>query len=136
MRSKIGIYIEQQDVFVGSLWENISLGRPEVEVQFIISIAENLGIAHFLEIMPQGFETMIDPMGKKLPSTAVQKILLLRAFANHPNLLLLEDPWLGLEDTTRQTMMDYFLRKKENQTIVVASNDEGFAAKCDLHIKL
>jgi ATP-binding cassette, subfamily B, bacterial len=136
LRSKIGIFIEQQDVFVGSLWENISLGRKEVSVQSIITMAENLGIAHFLETMPQGFETMIDPMGKKLPSTTVQKILLLRAFSNHPNLLLLEDPWLGFEDVTRQTMINYFLRTKENQTIIVASNDEEFAAKCDLHIQL
>jgi ATP-binding cassette, subfamily B, bacterial len=136
LRSKIGVFIEQQDVFVGSLWENISLGRPEVNVQSIILMAENLGIAQFLETMPQGFETMIDPMGKKLPSTTVQKILLLRAFAHHPNLLLLEDPWLGFEESTRQIMMNYFSRKKENQTIIVASNDEDFAAKCDLHIKL
>ena len=136
LRSKMGFYLNQQDIFRGTVWENISMNRHGILPENVTKIAKNLGIQSYLDTLQQGFETEIDSTGKKLPSTIVKKILLLRAFANEPNLLLLEEPWQGLEKTEKEKMVNYLINKIPNTTIMVVSNDEDFAKKCDYHFKL
>jgi ABC-type bacteriocin/lantibiotic exporter with double-glycine peptidase domain len=136
LRNETGLYLNQQDIFRGTVWENISLNKEGVMPENITRIAENLGIQSYLDTLQQGFETEIDSAGKKLPSTTVKKILLLRAFANEPSLLLLEEPWQGLELSEKETIIDCLLHKIQNTTIIVVSNDEAFAKKCDYHYHL
>ncbi len=136
LRRKMGVYLNQQDIFKGTVWENISLSRQEIFPENVSKIAENLGIQSYLDTLQRGFETEIDSAGKKLPSTIVKKILLLRAFSNEPNLLLLEEPWQGLEEVEKEKMINHLINKIPNATIIVASNDEAFAKKCDYHFHL
>ncbi len=136
LRTQTGIYLNQQDIFQGTVWENISMGRPEISQQGIMNIATKLGIAHFLNQLPGGFESKLDPTGKKLPSTYIKYILLLRAFVNEPKLLLLEEPWQGMDLAFKQQVMTYLLDKNLKSTRLVASNDEDFAAKCDFRLYL
>lgn len=136
LRSKMGVYLNQQDIFRGTVWENISMNRQGILPENVTKIAENLGIQSYLDTLQQGFETEIDSAGKKLPSTIVKKILLLRAFANQPNLLLLEEPWQGLEEAEKEKMVNHLLNMIPNTTIIVVSNDETFAQKCDYHFHL
>jgi branched-chain amino acid transport system ATP-binding protein len=53
---------------------------------------------------------------------------LLRALLQQPRLLLLEEPWLGLEPVYAQQIKEYLLNQT-NATTVVVSNDTDFAAK-------
>ena len=84
----------------------------------------------------KGLETIIDASGKKLPNTLVKKLLLLRAFVNNPNLLLLDEPWLGLEVNAKNNLINHLLDRKYKRTILVATNDEDFLSKCDIQIEL
>lgn len=136
LRNKIGLYLNDHDIFEGTIYENITMGHAEVAPEHIIKIAEGLGISEFLNNIPFGYDTKIDSNGKKLPSSMVKKILLLRAFANQPSLLLLEEPWQGFDEKVKTKMMDYFLSKQNNATIVIVSNDQAFAKKCDIDIYL
>lgn len=136
LRSNIGIYLHQQDIFMGTVWENITMGRKNIAPEKIIAIAEHIGVGHLLHMLQYGFDTKVDTLGKKLPSTLVKKILLLRAFANDPALLLLEEPWQGLEEPIKDKMIDYLFHKTKEATIFVSSNDEIFARKCNYHIQL
>ena len=136
LRNKIGVYLHQQDIFIGTVVENISMGKSDITLERITAIAQQLGLQNFLHHLHYGFETEIDPAGKKLPSTIAKKILLLRAFANDPHLLLLEEPWQGLEESVKVQMMQYLLHHLQHATVFVSSNDEDFAKKCTYHIQL
>jgi ATP-binding cassette, subfamily B, bacterial len=145
LRSKTGMYFNQQDVFEGSILENISMGRKDITYEKIMSIARKLGIDDFLNTLHNGFETEIDATGRKLPSTIVKKILLLRTFVNEPSLILLEEPWQGLDESVKDDIIDYLillswngklLNKMHSATVIVASNDVEFSQKCDYHIHL
>ena len=91
VRAATGIMLNQQEVFAGTVYENISLGKNSLSVERIMTLAKELGIEQFITSLPQGFETIIDTAGKKLASTFVKKILLLRALVHNPHLLLLEE---------------------------------------------
>lgn len=51
----------------------------------------------------------------------------MRALAGSPSLLLLEEPWLGLEEVYRNRVKDYILNRMPATTAVVITADEAFA---------
>lgn len=130
VRSQIGVLINQQDIFHGSVWENISLGNESVSMQAVIDLAAKTGLSDFIATLKNGYDTMLDPAGKRLSHNVVHKILLVRALAGKPRLLLLEDPWQQAEKEYRMQIIQ-LLTQIGNTTLVVVSNDEEFAGLCD-----
>ncbi|MGB5005860.1 MAG: ABC transporter ATP-binding protein, partial [Ferruginibacter sp.] len=130
VRSQIGVLVNQQDIFNGTVWENISLGNENVSRQAVNDIAAKVGLTDFISTLKKGYDTLLDPTGKRLPRNVIHKILLTRALAAKPRLLLLEDPWMSTEDSYRQQIIQ-MLNDIANTTIVVVSNDEEFAKQCD-----
>jgi ATP-binding cassette, subfamily B, bacterial len=131
LRSQTGILLGLQDIFAGTLMENISMGYESISPQEVLHLAEKIGLNRFLEELPDGFNTQLDPVGKRLSRNVIQRILLLRALVNHPRLLLLEEPWQGWEAVDKDRMQQYILNENKAVTVCVASNDESFAALCD-----
>ncbi len=136
MRAQTGIYLNQHEVFEGTVLENISLGRTNVTPQQIMNVASQLGIDDFIHSLAKGFDTLIDTAGKKLSTSLLKKILLLRAFVNEPSLLLLEEPWNGLDLKVKPIMIDYLKQIAQKTTVVVVSNDASFGAQCSIRIDL
>jgi hypothetical protein len=81
---------------MGTLMENITLGQTDISTEMIIQQANKLGFLNFLQYFPSGFDTVLDPLGKKLSESLKKKILLIRATIGNKSLLLLEEPWSGL----------------------------------------
>ena len=74
-----------------------------------IFIAEKIGLKKYIVDLPEGFNTYLYPAGKKMPLRIIQKVLLLRALINHPSLVMLEDPFNGIEGEVRAKIIDYLL---------------------------
>ncbi len=132
LRAETGILFHQQDIFQGTLYENISLGDTAVTVAQITTLAKKLGISDFISSLKNGFDTEIDAAGKRLSSAVIRKVLLLRALVSHPKLLLLEEPWQGFDAACRQTVQQYLVEQMQETTVLVITNDDAFAGKCDL----
>ncbi len=135
-RMQTGVLISQQDIFNGTLLENITMGDEQILPEEIMKLSEKLGFNNFLEEQEQGFSTMLDPVGKRLSRTVIQKILLLRALINHPRLLLLEEPWqTGRKTITGKNPGVFVIQARV--TVFVESNDDDFAAgRCDQFLKM
>ncbi len=131
LRKQTGILLSTQDIFLGSLLENINMGCNDITSKDILLMADKSGLKTFMAELMNGLNTQLDPIGKKLSRNIIQKILLLRALVNNPRLVLLEDPLEGLNDPIKQKVIDYLITETKGQTIVISSNDESIAAKCD-----
>lgn len=134
LRQKTGIFFLYENIFNGTLWENLTMGRG-VNQDYVHSLVLQTGLFDFLRSLPQGYDTELDPTGKRLPMNVVQKILLVRALAHRPHLLLLEEPWRGLEEPYRSKMQQLLLTLPQT-TVVVATNDEAFLQKAQQVIRL
>ncbi len=130
-QQQTGVLINQQDIFYGTLLENITMGYNLIRPDEIMMLSSKVGLSDFIQDQPNGFATMLDPVGKRLSRSVIQKILLLRALVNQPRLLLLEEPWRGLEDHNRQKIQDYLLEDIKGVTVFVESNDDDFAKRAD-----
>lgn len=136
LRMQTGILLSQQDIFQGTLFENITMGNSNISPQHIIRLAEKVGLKAFFADLNDGLNTTIDPAGKKLSRNIVQKILLLRALVNHPRLVLLEEPFDGISEAARKSVVNYLMTETSRQTILISCNDEAFASQCDKVIYL
>ncbi|MBX9782952.1 MAG: ATP-binding cassette domain-containing protein [Chitinophagaceae bacterium] len=130
VRAHTGILFNQQDIFQGTLYENIALGNTAITTAEIISLAEKIGLKDFIISLKAGFDTLIEPTGKRLPGGIIRKILLLRALVGGPRLLLLEEPWQGFDESSQQLIKQYLINETVNTTCIIITNDEQFARQC------
>lgn len=127
LRKHTGILLQNQEIFGGSVWENISLGNKEISPSLILATADAVGFADFLNHFPLGFDSEIEPLGKKTPQTIVKKILLLRALCGEKRLILLENPWNGLDREIANRIQTYL--DKQNATVLIATNEDVLFGK-------
>lgn len=135
LRNQTGILLNLQDIFKGSLLHNISMGNNNINITQITSIAERLGFIDEMQSLPNGFESILDPAGKRLPKKILQQILLMRALLGNHRLLLLEDPCNHLAPEEKEAVLNC-IRQELNATVIISTNDPSVAKVCDKIIVL
>jgi ABC-type bacteriocin/lantibiotic exporter with double-glycine peptidase domain len=134
-RKNIGIFYNEQDIFDGTIYDNICMGNESITPTEIMQLAEMLDIKDFISQLPQGLYTILQPTGKGLSTIIAKKILLLRAIVNHPELLILDEPFelAGAESSKK---IANYLTTLQNTTCFVVSGYVPFAKQADLIIWL
>lgn len=130
LRGQTGVLMNQQDIFQGTLLENIALGNPDITIDVVKEYAARTGLHDFIAALKDGYDTMLDPTGKRLARNVVHRILLVRALVSKPRLLLLEEPWMNMSREHRSQILQ-LLNEVKNTTLVVVTNDEEFIQQCD-----
>jgi ABC-type bacteriocin/lantibiotic exporter with double-glycine peptidase domain len=136
IRVNTGILVQMQDIFQGTLRENICVGDESITTFQLNELAEIVGLKKFVDDHKEGYDLELFPMGQHLSGRVIKMILLMRALIHKPKLLLLEEPWLGLEEEYANKIKEYLLSYSKNNVMVVVGNDEEFAAKCNKVIVL
>lgn len=131
LRSSIGDCLAHEQLFDGTVLENITMGRERATFDNVKWAVHSLGLDRFINSLPNGYETVLDPQGKKLPKSTIQKLLLVRAVADRPKLLLLEDALEHLDDEDRKQAVDFLLEKEQGWTLVAVSADNYLRSKAD-----
>ncbi len=121
LRSNTGVLISQQDIFQGTIRDNITMGDNSISNEELYQLTKSTGLESFIGELEIGFDTEIDPAGKKLPEKIKQGILLARALFSRKTLLLLENPFDGLEANAIETVND-MLANLENVTMLVTAS--------------
>jgi ATP-binding cassette, subfamily B, bacterial len=66
LRDQTGVLLSRQDIFNGTVLENITMGCETYSLPTILELAEKIGLKTFLSELPNGFDTKVDPTGKRL----------------------------------------------------------------------
>lgn len=131
LHEKIAFYLTDDELFSGTLIENITLGQSDVDYRELQKIIEIVGLGDFVSSRKEGYDTTLDTQGKKLSFNVVQKILLTRCLYKRPSLLLLEDGWMQIDEVSKNNIIDYLTSKNNLFTMVAISNDKNFMSRCD-----
>ena len=129
LRARIGDSLSREDIFKGSLKENITLGKAGITLEALREVAAVTGLTDFVEALPEGYNTMLMPEGKNLPKSIRLKIMLARCLTGKPGLIMLEDNFNQLNDMDKEKLIDHLLSKK--WTVIAVSNDPAVAARFD-----
>jgi ABC-type bacteriocin/lantibiotic exporter with double-glycine peptidase domain len=131
IRINTGTCINGDELFNGSIEDNITLGRENVTTNDVLEVIDLLMLKEFIKSLPQGLNTKVYNDGQSFPKSVIQKLLLARAIVHHPKLLLLEDCFENLSENDKNKITDYLLSDKFNCTVIAITNDEYFLSKCN-----
>ncbi len=131
LRRYIGDHGAQEDIFQGTLWENICLGHEEINMQQIIWAVRQVGLEEFVQRLPKGYNTELVPSGRNLPQSVQTKILLARSIVSQPRLLALEEFLNKLQPNERERMCNMLTARSQPWTLLAVSNDPLLAARCE-----
>ena len=131
LRRHIGDYCSQEDIFQGSITDNITLGNPKITTEKVIKVATELGLAPFVQRLPHGYQTMLMPEGRNVPQHIRSKIILARSIASDPRLLAIESVFHSLEPKDRICVVDALTDRNKPWTLLAVSNDPMIASRCD-----
>ncbi len=130
LRLNTGTLLADQDIFKGSIMENLTMGNDNISLEEITYLSEKTGLTNFIAGEEKGYDAILDPTGKRISKHIKQKIKLIRALAGKPILLLLEDPLNDLSQKEKENVSGY-LKNESNATVVVISNDILMQSCCD-----
>jgi ABC-type bacteriocin/lantibiotic exporter with double-glycine peptidase domain len=99
-------------------------------------IAKKIHFDKQIQSWEAGWDTKVSPLGARLSGSTIRKILLMRALAKKPRLLLLEEPWRGCSASDRQAIQDYLLQLPETTTVVVITSDQEFISRVPYRIDM
>ena len=136
LRYHVGDCFLSEDLFEGTLLENITLGRPEIELTDVEWAVEGLGLRNFIQSLSKGYETPVGPTAIPLSSSLVERILLARAIVVRPRLLLLDDIFHLFDPKERKSIIDFIWDAKQPWTLVAASNLPAVKDASNLTIEL
>jgi ABC-type bacteriocin/lantibiotic exporter with double-glycine peptidase domain len=131
LRYYIGDNLSREDIFKGSLLENITLGKPNINIDEVQKITNAVGLEDFIASLPKGFNTQMLPEGKNLPKSIRIKIMLARCISGSPKMILLEDNFNQLNESEQNHFLDYILEQDRNITVIVISNNINVAKRFD-----
>lgn len=136
IRSIIGDFLSQEQLFEGTVLENISMGRDAATFENVKWAIENIGLTDLIQSLPKGYNSLLDPQGKKLPRSIVQKLLIARCIADKPRLILLEDTFEHLEDQERIKIINFLTSEENPWTILAISSDPYLLSLSDKIVKM
>ena len=131
LRSKIGIYFSESEIFEGTLEENLIVGLADCDVNDIIHLAEQIGLKEFITKNRDGIYQVLSTHGKKLSESTKAKILLARAILKKPKLLLLDDFTYLLTKRDKNTIIDFLFNSNQQYSIFIKTSDEEIMKRCD-----
>ncbi|MBX2961047.1 MAG: ATP-binding cassette domain-containing protein [Cyclobacteriaceae bacterium] len=131
LRDKIGKNISQEDLFDGSVLDNITVGKPMESVEDAVNALRAVGLDDEINRMPEGLNTHITSGGKNLSNTTVHKLILARCLAKNPELIILNDFFNSLKRSAKIELIQCLMNKEKHWTLLAVSNDPLIMAACD-----
>ncbi|MEO1022595.1 MAG: ATP-binding cassette domain-containing protein [Bacteroidota bacterium] len=131
LRAHIGVSFTDENLFDGTLEENIAMGRDGITFNDLTRVSDALFLTEYVKELPEGFKTHIDPQGHKLPRSITHKILIARAIINNPRLLLLEDPFENIDPEEGKKIIDYLVSDENPWTFIAVTSDSYLMEKVD-----
>lgn len=131
-RDLIGKNVSTEDIFEGSLLDNILLGKAFSDEKVAIEAIKRVGLSDDINRMPEGLQTPVVSAGKGFSETFIQKLILARCVAKQPALLILNDFFNNFPKGERLKLIQMLTdRETTTWTLIVVSNDPLIMAACD-----
>ncbi len=136
LRQQIGVVLQEDFLFNGSILENITLGNPDISAEQVVEAAR-LAVAHdFICELPQGYETIVGERGTMLSGGQRQRITLARLFLCDTPILILDEATRALDSETEQQVLQNLKHLCEGRTVFAIAHRFEPLQRADLVLVL
>ena len=121
LRSAIGIVPQDTVLFNDSIFYNINYGRPDASREEVIAAAQAAQLHHFIESLPDKYETRVGERGLKLSGGEKQRVAIARALLKDPPLLIFDEATSALDSATERAIQSELeLAARGRTTLIIA----------------
>jgi len=131
LRDLIGKNVSQEDIFDGTIQENILVGKPQSVPENAIEAIRMVGLDNVINSFPEGLNTHIVSGGKGFSNSFVNRLILARCLAKKPKLLILNDYFDLFKKSDKIELINMLTKEENNWTLLAVSNDPIIMAACD-----
>lgn len=131
LRAQISTVLMHNLVFHDTVANNIGCGDNAYTLGQIIDAAKVAHAHHFIQKLPQGYETPIGELGHSLSISEQFRIALARAVLRDPALLIIEEPEAALDDETKALLDDTWTRVLPGRTVIFLPHRISTIRSCD-----
>jgi ATP-binding cassette subfamily B protein RaxB len=126
-RERFGAVMQEDQLFGGSVADNIAFFDPEPDHRRIERCARLAAIHDEIAAMPMGYSTLVGDMGTVLSGGQKQRVLLARALYREPRILVLDEATSHL-DVLRERQVNHAIQQLQLTRIIIAHRPETIAA--------
>ncbi|MCL1931382.1 MAG: ABC transporter ATP-binding protein/permease [Treponema sp.] len=102
LRSQMGIMLQDSFLFTGTIADNIRYGKLDATEEEIHAAAELIGAQHFIEKLPQGYQTHVTERGGGISQGERQLLAFARTLISNPRILILDEATSSIDTGTEQ----------------------------------
>ena len=129
LRRHIGVVIQNAKLMMGSIYENITISAPWLGMDDAWEAAEAAGIAQDIREMPMGMQTMISEGQGGVSGGQKQRLLIARALAPKPKVLMFDEATSALDNLTQKKVTEAIT--SYNCTRIVIAHRLSTIQSCD-----
>jgi ABC-type bacteriocin/lantibiotic exporter with double-glycine peptidase domain len=131
LRTEVAV-VRVNEVFHGTIAENVAFGRPEVDTARIREALSAVGLLDEVDALRDGIHTEVSTFGLPLSSGQALRLALARAIAGRPALLIVDEILDQIDDTSLQSsLLRHLFAKSSQWTLIVTTEQTSVLSMCD-----
>lgn len=122
LHNAIGVVPQDTVLFNDTIQYNIAYGRPDASQNEIIEAAKAAKIHHFIEQLPDGYQTQVGERGLKLSGGEKQRVGIARTLLKNPPILLLDEATSALDTETEREIQESLKLMSKGRTVITIAH--------------
>ncbi len=131
LRSRIGVVLQDNFLFRGTVRENIAMPRPGASFEEVVMAAGLAGADEFIERLPHGFDTPLEENASNLSGGQRQRLAIARALIIRPAVLILDEATSALDPDSEAIIQANLRKIAAGRTVIIVSHRLGTLADAD-----
>lgn len=131
LRESIGVVQQDVYLFSGTVYENISYGRPGATLEEVIEAAKEAGAHEFITELKDGYDTYVGERGVKLSGGQKQRISIARVFLKNPPIIILDEATSALDNESEFAVAKSLAKLAEGRTTITIAHRLSTIRKSD-----
>ena len=119
LRGRIGMVLQTNVLFTGTIRENLLWGRPDATEEEIIQAAKDAQAYDFIMGLPEGFDTQLTQGGTNVSGGQKQRLCIARAMLRKPAILILDDSTSAVDSATEAAIRESFHKNLKDTTVII-----------------
>ncbi len=122
LRRQVGVVLQENFLFRGTVRENISMSKPDASFEEIVASAEAAGADEFIERLPQGYDTLLEENAANLSGGQKQRLSIARSLLSKPRILILDEAASALDPESEAIFINNLSRIAIGRTVIMISH--------------
>lgn len=132
LRYNIGVVLQENYLFAGSIRDNISLPKPDASIEQIMHVAQMAGAHEFITEFPEGYETIVGERGSSLSGGQRQRIAIARALITNPRIFIMDEATSALDYESERIILNNMDKITKDRTTFIIAHRLSAVRKCDV----